>query len=218
MLKVCEENDLDVLEFGAIQFNQTKQKELPHIPPTSGVEEGLEYLDRLTAYRVSRMCPVWNKMIRRDFLEENRIFSPEINMGEDIPYSFRILTLAKRFSVTSECYYLYRVNDDSLTGNNWKPTPEVLYEKCIVNPKLVYRVAHMVPSTHPAAQESFLQSAKYTLDLFPKYLSEMSGENQSGFKSLCRKSFFKNHYVFKLMGEKWSARYCLWLTGIRKTM
>ena len=164
MLKICEENDLDVLEFGAIQFSQTKQKELPHVPSTSGVEVGVEYLDRLNAYQVSRMCPVWNKMIRRDFLEGNGIFSPEINMGEDIPYSFRILTLAKRFSVVSDSYYLYRVNDDSLTGSNWKPTPEVLYEKCFVNPKMVYDVAQKVPADHPSARSSFLQSAKYTLD------------------------------------------------------
>ena len=218
MLKVCEENNLDVLEFGAIQFSTTKQKELPRIPQTKSVEAGLEYLDRLNAYQVSRMCPVWNKMIRREFLEKNGIFSPEINMGEDIPYSFRILTLAKRLTVIPDCYYLYRTNDDSLTGSNWRPTPEVLYEKCFVNPKLVYRVAQMVPSAHPSVRKSFLQSAKYTLDLFPKYLSEMSVENQGRFKSLCRKSFFKNSYVFKLMGQKRSARFCLWLAGLRKTL
>jgi Glycosyltransferases involved in cell wall biogenesis len=218
MLKICEENDLDVLEFGAIQFSQTKQKELPHVPSTSGVEVGVEYLDRLNAYQVSRMCPVWNKMIRRDFLEGNGIFSPEINMGEDIPYSFRILTLAKRFSVVSDSYYLYRVNDDSLTGSNWKPTPEVLYEKCFVNPKMVYDVAQKVPADHPSARSSFLQSAKYTLDLFPKYLKEMSAENQARFKTLCRKSFFKNRYVFTLMGQRRSARFCLWLAGLRKTL
>ena len=218
MLKVCEENDLDVLEFGAIQFSATKQKELPRIPQTKSVEAGLEYLNWLNAYQVSRMCPVWNKMIRREFLEENGIFSPEINMGEDIPYSFRILTLAKRLTVIPDCYYLYRTNDDSLTGSNWRPTPEVLYEKCFVNPKLVYCVAEMVPSAHPSVRKSFLQSAKYTLDLFPKYLSEMSAENQARFKSLCRKSFFKNSYVFKLMGQKRSVRFCLWLAGLRKTL
>ena len=218
MLEVCEDNELDVLEFGAIQFSQTKQKELPHVPSTSGVEVGVEYLDRLSAYQVSRMCPVWNKMIRRDFLEENGIFSPEINMGEDIPYSFRILTLAKRFSVSSECFYLYRTNDDSLTGSNWRPTPEVLYEKCFVNPKLVYHVAQKVPADHPSARNSFLQSAKYTLDLFPKYLKEMSTEHQARFKTLCRKSFFKNRYVFTLMGQRRSARFCFWLAGLRKTL
>ena len=218
MLRICEDNDLDVLEFGAIQFSATKQKELPRIPLTKDVEAGLDYLDRLTAYQVSRMCPVWNKMIRRDFLEKNGIFSPEINMGEDIPYSFRILTLAKRMIVASDCYYLYRTNDDSLTGSNWRPTPEVLYEKCFVNPKLVYSVAQKVPSTHPSVRKSFLQSAKYTLDLFPKYLNEMSAENQDRFKFLCRKSFFKNNYVFKLMGQKRSARFCLWLAGLRKTL
>lgn len=218
LLEICEENDLDVLEFGAIQFSPTKQKELPRIPQSLNVEEGLKYLERLNAYRVSRMCPVWNKIIRRDFLEENGIFSPEINMGEDIPYSFRILTLAKRLIVTSNCYYLYRTNDDSLTGSNWKPTPDVLYEKCFVNPKLVFQVAQMVPSNHAIVRKSFLQSAKYTLDLFPKYLGEMSDEHQNRFKSLCRKSFFKNRYVFKLMGQKRSVRFCLWLAGVRRTL
>ena len=218
MLEMCEGNNLDVLEFGAIQFSPTKQKELPRIPQSQDVEAGLDYLERLSAFQVSRMCPVWNKMILRDFLEENGIFSPEINMGEDIPYSFRILALAKRLFVTPDCYYLYRTNDDSLTGSNWRPTPEVLYEKCFVNPKLVYQVAQMVPSNHLSVRRSFLQSAKYTLDLFPKYLSEMSDENQARFKSLCRKSFFKNSYVFKLMGQRRSARFCQWLAGVRKTL
>ena len=218
MLKACEDNELDVLEFGTIQFSATRRKELPRIPQTNDVEPGLDYLDRLSAYQVSRMCPVWNKMIRREFLEENGIFSPEINMGEDVPYSFRILTLAKRLLVCPDCCYLYRINDDSLTGSNWRPTPEVLYEKCFVNPKLVYRVAQAVPSAHPSTRKSFLQSAKYTLDLFPKYLNEMSAEDQAHFKSLCRKSFFKNRYVFSLMGQRRSARFCLWLAGFRKTL
>ena len=218
MLKICEDQELDVFEFGTIQFCVTGRKELPRIPQSKDVEPGLVYLERLNAYQVSRMCPVWNKMIRRDFLEENGICSPEINMGEDVPYSFRILTLAKRLLVLPDCYYLYRTNENSLTGSNWMPTPEVLYEKCFVNPKLVYQVAQSAPSAHPAARNSFLQSAKYTLDLFPKYLSEMSEENQVRFKSLCRKSFFKNRYVFNLMGQRRSARFCLWLAGFRKTL
>lgn len=218
LLKVCEDNDLDVLEFGTIQFGSTSQKELPRIPQTQNVEVGLDYLKRLSAYRVSRMCPVWNKMIRRDFLDKNKVFSPEINMGEDVPYSFRILTLAKRMFVTSDCFYLYRTNEDSLTGCNWKPTPEVLYEKCFVNPKLVYDVAQMVPTAYPSVHRSFLQSAKFSLDLFPQYLSEMSKENSFRFKSLCRKSFIKNSYVFKLKGGRWAIHFCLWLVGARNKL
>ena len=218
MLKICEDNELDVYEFGTIQFSITQRKELPRIPQTKDVEPGLDYLDRLNAYQVSRMCPVWNKMIRRDFLEENGIFSPEINMGEDVPYSFRILTLAKRLLVCPDSCYLYRTNDDSLTGSNWRPNPEVLYEKCFINPKLVYKVAQMVPTNHPSVRRSFLQSAKYTLDLFPKFFCDMSAENQAHFKYLCRKSFFKNRYVFNLMGQRRSIRFCLWLAGFRKML
>lgn len=218
MLKICEDNELDALEFGTIQFSATQRKELPSIPPTKDVEPGLVYLDRLNAYQISRMCPVWNKMIRKDFLEENGILSPEINMGEDVPYSFRILMLAKRLLVCPDCWYLYRTNDDSLTGSNWKPTPEVLYEKCFINPKLVYKVAQTVPPNYSSVRRSFLQSAKYILNLFPKYLSEMSDENKVHFKSLCRKSFFKNRYVFNLLGQRLSARFCLWLAGLRKKL
>lgn len=216
MLKTCEDNQLDVLEFGTIQFSNNKRNVQPHVPETKFVVSGLEYLEPLSPYRVSRMCPVWNKMIRRAFLDENKIFSPEVNMGEDIPYSFRILTLAKKLFVTTDNYYLYRSNDDSLTGSNWKPSPQVLYEKCFVNPKLVYRVAQDVSNENHVAKYSFLQSAKYTLSLFPKYLKEMSEDSQATFRSLCRRSFLKNMYVFKLMGRKQLLLYLLWLCGVSK--
>lgn len=218
MLEICEGKELDVLEFGSIQFNTTNQTVMPHVPESSVVKVGLEYLEPLSPYYVSRMCPVWNKMIRKAFLDDYQVFSPEMNMGEDIPYSFKVLMYAKRLFVTSNCYYLYRVNDDSLTGSNWRPTPEVLYEKCFINPKLVYQVARMVPPTHASVQNSFLQSAKYTLDSFSRYLGEMSMENQTRFKSLCRKSFFNNKYVFMLMGKRRFIRFCLWLVGVVRTL
>ena len=216
MLKVCEENDLDVLEFGVTQFSTTKQKVIPHVPETKEVKSGLDYLKSLSPYRVSRMCPVWNKMIRRAFLDDNGVWSPEINMGEDVPYSFRILTLAKRFFVTSACCYLYRANDDSLTGSNWKPSVPVLYEKCFVNPRLVYDVAKEVPSSYESVRDSFLRSAKYTMELFPQYLSEMSEEDQGQFRSKCRKNFFKNWFALGLMRKTQAGRYLLWLAGMRK--
>lgn len=217
VLSICEDNQLDILEFGSIHFSMNKQRVLPHVPETSEVKTGLEYLEPLSAYKVSRMCPVWNKVIRRAFLDAHQVYSPEINMGEDIPYSFRILTLAKRLFVTSECFYLYRANDDSLTGTNWKPTPEALYEKCFDNSNLVYQVAQTVPNSHSSVRNSFVQSAKYTLDLFPKYLNEMTEENKMLFKSLCRKYFIKNRHAFRLMGEKRAFRFCLWLGGVIKS-
>lgn len=215
MLKTCEDNQLDVFEFGTIQFNATMQQELPRIPQTLDVEPGLDYMNRLNAYQVSRMCPVWNKMIRRAFLEENGIFSPEINMGEDVPYSFKALMNSKRLLVTPSCYYLYRTNDDSLTGINWKPSAEVLFEKCFINPKLVCLVSNEVQPSYPFVKASFRQSAKYTLNLFSRYMAQMPKEDRDRFKSLCRKSVLDNLFVFRLMGKKKSVCYILWLVGIK---
>ncbi len=214
MLQTCEENDLDILEFGAIQFNRGNQRVLPHIPSTNCVMTGLDYMEQLTPFEVSRMCPIWRKMIRLRFLEDEQVFSPEINMGEDIPFSFRALMLARRMFVSSSNYYLYRTNDDSLTGTNWIPSANSLYEKCIVNARLVFEVSKEVPPSHKKVQHSFLESAKYTLNLFPQFLKGMDKKGQHSFRAMCRKSVFNNWFVFSLFSKKKAFGYFLWLIGL----
>lgn len=215
LLHVCEENDLDVLEFGTIQFYEEDRKDMPHVKPTEGVVKGLDYLSQLSSYQVSRMCGVWRRLVRREFLDHNQIYSPEINMGEDIPYSFRILMCAQRMMVVPDRCYLYRLNPESLTGKNWKPTPQTLYEKSFFDSRLIYDVAMDVPAQYGKVRESYLDAARYTLSRFVEYYPSMEEEARKDFKGMCRKKMLKNGFVKKLLSRKGYYNYMMWICGFK---
>ena len=215
LMRICEENDLDGLEFGTIQFYEGDQEDMPHVMQTEGVVKGLDYLNQLSSYQVSRMCGVWRRLVRREFLDNNQIYSPEINMGEDIPYSFSILMCAQRMMVVSDRYYLYRTNPESLTGKNWKPTPQTLYEKSFFDSRLIYDVAKKVPNHYSNVQRSYIDAARYTLNRYVEYYPQLTKDAQKQFRSICRKNVINNRFVKDLLSRKKSLYYVLWLCGVK---
>ena len=216
LLRICEENNLDVLEFRPISFCGDRQISLPVVPPTLCPMSGLEYMEQLNSYDLSQMSSVWRKIIKQSFLDENRIFSPEINFGEDVPFSFKVLVCAKRFMCINNTCYLYRSNPDALTGQNWRPNALTLYEKCFYNSKLIYDVAMTVPRKYPHVLHSFSEAAAYTLSRYSSFYETMAQSEQKLFKSVCRRHFFKNLYVFYLFSNKQFLLYIKWLIGFNK--
>ena len=214
LMRICEENDLDVLDFGRYRFWEEEREDMPNIRPTEKVMTGLDYVEQLNADELSMICVVWRRVMRRAFLDENHIFSPEINMGEDVPYSFKVLKSAKRMMVIPDRCYLYRDNPVSLTGKQWKPTPQSLYEKCFVDSRLIYDVAVQVPKQFVNVRGSYLDAARYTLGRYVEFVPQMSSESSKEFRNLCRKSFFENGFVRKLFSRKGYIRYLLWQLGI----
>ena len=215
LLRICEENNLDVLDFGRFRFWGGESEGMPNIRPTEKVMSGLDYLEQLNKDELSMICVVWRRVMRRAFLDENHIFSPEINMGEDVPYSFKVLMSAKRMMVISDRCYLYRDNPESLTGKQWKPTPQSLYEKCFVDSRLIYDVAVEVPKEYVNVRGSYFDAARYTLSLYEHYLPHLNEDGRKEFRSICRKAFFDNGYVRCLFSKKRFAQYQLWLWGIK---
>ena len=215
LMRICEENELDVLDFGRSRFWEGKSTEMPNVKPTDGVILGLDYMEQLKSNELSRMCVVWRRVIRRAFLDENKIFSPEINMGEDVPYSFKVLMSAKRMMVIHDSCYLYRANPESLTGKQWKPSPKTLYEKCFVDSRLIYDVAMKVPKQYMNVRDSYFNTARYTLSQYEHYLSLMTSDERKEFRNKCRKAFFENGFVRDLLPKKRYAHYQLWLWGVK---
>ncbi len=215
MLKYCEDNALDILEFRPISFLGNETKVLPFVPPTDHPMTGLDYLEQLSSYEVSQMSSVWRKMIRRVFLDENDIFSPEINYGEDVPFSLKALITAKRFMSVSDVCYLYRSNPEALTGSGWQPTAISLYEKCFHNAKLIYDVYKTVPKRYVNVSNSIKDAASYTLNRYYSYLDKMASTEQKALLKECRQSFTKNAFALHLLSKKQALIYLSWLTGIK---
>ncbi len=215
LLKVCEENQLDVLEFGRTMFWEGNSEDMPNIPSAETVISGLDYMEHLRSHDLSKMCVVWRRLVRRAFLDDNKVYSPEINMGEDVPFSFRVLLLAKRLMAIPDHCYLYRANPESLTGNQWKPTPQTLYEKCFVDSRLIYDVAVDVPKEYANVRNAYFDAARYTLNRYGDYIPHMDVMGRKTFRSICRKHYRDNRFVKVLFAKKGYVFYLLWLLGVK---
>ena len=214
LLRICEENELDTLDFERFRFWEGECEEMPNAKLAEVVVSGLEYLEGLDSQELSRMCVAWRRVIRRAFLDDNRIFSPSINLGEDVPYSYKILMLSKRMMVIPQRCYFYRANPESLTGKLWRPTPKTLYEKCFEASRLIYEVAVQVPKKYAHVRDSYINTARFILRQYVQYETLLSPAERKDFRDLCRRAFIRDRFIKDLLPLKGYAKYVLRLWGI----
>ncbi len=212
LLDDCERDDLEVLMFGYSTWDGTQGIKLGNnLPCADKIMRGIDYMCLLDPYHLSFLCPVWNKIIKKDFLDKENIYSPEINMGEDVPYSFRVISRANTFRIVTGSFYLYRLNPISLTGKDTIPTAQSLYEKCVNNSKMIVEVVDEISSIYSSVKNSLNSVASYTLQtMFPLY-EKMTTDDKKIFKSFLIKRSFVNLHIFKLLKVNKSLKYLAWL-------
>ena len=206
ILDQCESNELDILMFNLAEFTDTDLKAVDF--PFSSCDEVIDGLTCLNNNipHIGRFCPVWRYVYSKEFLDRNSIYSPEINMGEDVPYAFKSIILANRVMLVDEVHYYYRINPASLTGVKVLP-PKVLYEKCFFAARLVYDLLGLLPQKYIELKTVFSNMVRYIVQIFPEYLHKMSKAEKKQFAAICRKHFFENIYLFQLMSKQVKVHY-----------
>lgn len=204
---ICEEKDLDVLEFGYIGA-----RDLPisigEPPRTTDIVLGQEYIKRYFLSNFGAICPIWRRVYRRSFIEANGIVSPPINMGEDEPYAINVFVCAKRVSFEPQDWYIHRINNQSLVGEDKKDwSAQKWYNASVVCGK---HVSIVYQKLKREMSSDIRQAAKnmviYNILYFQKYESIMSADAKKGFWKLCRRNFISNLYVFRYLNRR--SAYC----------
>ena len=206
ILKQCEQNNLDILMFNLASDTDgvNNTADFPFCVSATP-QEGITCLNQNLS-EIGRFCPVWRYIYKRDFLDTNYIYSPEINMGEDVPFAFKALLLAKKILLINEIYYNYRINPASLTGvSTLKPI--VLYEKCFVAARLVYDVMQYIPKNNDALMRAIKNMIRSITYMYPKYLAKMSVADRKQFSKICRKYIIKDLCLFRVIGRKYKMQY-----------
>ncbi len=200
LIDICEKNQLDVLIFNFYHLRDKEYVNFKYPFPESEVESGIDFLNKYCLNNLSEISPVWTQIYRIEFLNEKNIYSPEINMGEDVPYTYKALLLADRIqSVKKECY-VYRINEKSLGGKIEKiVSAKRLYEKCFVCSKHMYKLLSLIPKNQSNIKKAYKSIISYIVSLFPEYLTNMSREEKSIFRLLLRRNFFKDIRIMKFM-------------------
>lgn len=205
ILDYCERFDLDILIFNFYHLysnNQISNKAYPFID--SSVENGISFIKKYCIGNFAEISPIWTQIYKKDFLEVNDIFSPPINMGEDVPFSLKSLLLAHRIKSIVETCYVYRVNEFSLTGSNKiSPSAEKVYENCFVCSRYVNDVIKFIPRNELSILDSYSEVVKHILLLLPSNMNTMEVEEAHKLKKLLRNNIFNNIWMFRYVNVKY---------------
>lgn len=197
MLDICEKNDLDVLLFGC---NQLLQDVVKRSTQKIWIEEGqvysgLDFWNHQGLKHIKNISAVWKMMIKREFLDEKSVFSPPINMNEDVPYTYKTILLSNRMMAINTPYYVYRVNEKALTGQFRKsPTANMLYEDGFVCGKALYEIIKHIPLREKNTRQSIIQTIRYQILDDWKCFSVMNNGECKQYAHLVIRNGFNNRF------------------------
>ena len=105
------DSELDMLVFSyynSIEKNFSEIARSAKILPIEGKKDRNQFIALFTELFLSDMMyTVWNKIYRREFLEEHRIMFEQYELGEDVRFNLKVYEHVNRISFSQTCYYIY---------------------------------------------------------------------------------------------------------------
>lgn len=204
MLSVCEQDNLDVLVFNICLLRKKngiyKATKTAVIPPYH-VCTGLQFFNDIKLLEFSHIAGVWRQVFRREFLNQNEIYSPLINMGEDAPYTHKAIILSKRLRVIpDECYYYRDAENSILRQMNREITPLYAYQASILSTIALFPVLLLISDRTSEVYKREMNLIKYNAYKIFDYINGMSKDNRHLFAMLCRRNLTEFLSVFPLFG------------------
>lgn len=207
LIEICENEDLDILMFNLnLVVGKDEKKDGARNNIASKCCSGIDFILQNSSM-IGAFSPVWTQIYKKSFLETNYIFSPPINVGEDLPFSYKALYLAERIKFVNQYCYYYRRNDSSIGGSiEYNIKALSLYEKCLVCPRYMSEMVH-ASVTDSSVRYIYDSIIKYTIYWLPEYYSKLKEMEKAKFKDICRKNIWKDKCLFYYMGKKFAMKH-----------
>jgi len=174
MLKVCEDNTLDIFQFNYEKVsNKGEFLFLKNNVPDSTVISGSEYTKTVlgVSFLNNYDLSVCSRLYKTDYLRNNSIFFIENTIFEDLEFSLRSILLAKRIKSSSDSYYCYRDNPAStmnvLAG---KYRGNDIFQVSIIIGKGILKLAQEIKSIDCEISNQLINSAVWRVNQFTKPL------------------------------------------------
>ena len=105
------DSSLDLLVFSyynSLEKNLSETARSAKILPIEGKKDRNQFIALFTELFLSDMMyTVWNKIYRREFLEEHRIMFEQYELGEDVRFNLNVFECVHTISFSQTCYYVY---------------------------------------------------------------------------------------------------------------
>lgn len=123
-----QDETLDFIEFGCVKFHDRNEnlKNTQKILPLDIIHTSPETKEHLITKHLKKghlTACAWNKAIRRDLIEREKLFFREGFIGEDIDWNARLLSCSANFAITDTQLVAYRKRENSITSST---TPDKL--------------------------------------------------------------------------------------------
>ena len=105
------DSGLDLLVFSyynSLEKNLSETTRSAKILPIEGKKDRNQFIALFTGLFLSDMMyTVWNKIYRREFLEEHRIMFEQYELGEDVRFNLNVFECVHTIFFSKTCYYVY---------------------------------------------------------------------------------------------------------------
>lgn len=105
------DSSLDLLVFSyynSLEKNLSETARSAKILPIEGKKDRNQFIALFTELFLSDiMYTVWNKIYRREFLEDQRITFEQYELGEDVRFNLNVYESVHTISFSQTCYYVY---------------------------------------------------------------------------------------------------------------
>ena len=137
LFSVASENKLDLLFYNDVIDNNGELTDESVMLPDSEVQTGNAFVENVLKGNIGKIGAPWAKLFNRQFLLQNKIRFSSLAISQDSPFVWEAVICAERVRSTNEVGYVYRVNDESVTGKKMKPefiyVTSFLYTTVLVN-------------------------------------------------------------------------------------
>lgn len=121
MMDIALSQPVDVVWSMGRYYKQADAEELIPAPDDTGVGQDVTMLSQDMSERVQLVCnspawtgAVWNRIYRRQFLQELPLNFEQLTANEDTLFNFICLFRARNYMLTTKLYYVYRLSEDSI--------------------------------------------------------------------------------------------------------
>lgn len=193
VVKLCDENQLDMLYFDYRDVSDDMSLNQKHnvVTKVSDVKSGLDYINddcHGDFWHSGYDTNVWHSIFRRNFMIENKIFSPEVSYCEDLIVSQHAIIAAKRFMAIPDDYYCYRYNPASVFHTEVGIKGRTLFDESICAGTEIVSLAELIPEKYQSLYDTVKSGGIYRINSFSKKLLKISSEQRRIFFEMVSKN------------------------------
>lgn len=202
ILKHCNSEKLDILYFDYrdVSDNLSLNKKHDVVTKSSKVKSGLDYIKEDCNgdfWHSGYDTNVWHSVYRRNFMVENKVFSPEVSYCEDMIVSQHAIIVANRVMAIPLDYYRYRYNPSSVFHTEVGVKGRPMFDASIYAGSEIIRLSELIPTSYPELYNTVKSGGVHRVNSFTKQLLKIISEERNIFFMMAEKyadvvSFAKN--------------------------